>query len=254
METNVNGRVQVTRFDRPDARNAMTPAAARELHDAIEAAGERDVRALVITGSGGSFCAGGDLEAMRERNETPDEASRRVQETLNANVRAILSAPFPVIAKVNGDAIGAGTNLAAACDFAYADADARFGEAFVNVGLVPDTGGTVLLPRLVGLRRAKELTMTGRLFDADEAASMGLINGALSGDALDERVDELLETLDRKPTTTLGLIKEGIHGNLGRPVDDALDREAALQVRAYGTDTHEEGVAAFLDDRRPDFD
>jgi enoyl-CoA hydratase/carnithine racemase len=254
METDVNGRVQVTRFDRPDARNAMTPAAARELRDAIEAAGERDVRALVITGSGGSFCAGGDLESMREREETPDEASRRVQETLNANVRAILSAPFPVIAKVNGDAIGAGTNLAAACDFAYADADARFGEAFVNVGLVPDTGGTVLLPRLVGLRRAKELTMTGRLFDADEAASMGLINEAVSGDALDDRVDELLETLGRKPTTTLGLIKEGIHGNLGRPVDDALDREAALQVRAYGTDAHEEGVAAFLDDRRPDFD
>ncbi|ELZ39090.1 enoyl-CoA hydratase [Halorubrum saccharovorum DSM 1137] len=254
METDVNGRVQVTRFDRPDARNAMTPAAARELRDAIEAAGERDVRALVITGSGGSFCAGGDLESMREREETPDEAARRVRETLNANVRAILSAPFPVIAKVNGDAIGAGTNLAAACDFAYADADARFGEAFVNVGLVPDTGGTVLLPRLVGLRRAKELTMTGRLFDADEAASMGLINEAVSGDALDERVDELLETLDRKPTTTLGLIKEGIHGNLGRPVDDALDREAALQVRAYGTDAHEEGVAAFLDDRRPDFD
>lgn len=254
METNVNGRVQVTRFDRPDARNAMTPAAARELGDAIEVARERDVRALVITGSGGSFCAGGDLEAMREREETPDEASRRVQETLNANVRAILSAPFPVIAKVNGDAIGAGTNLAAACDFAYAHTDARFGEAFVNVGLIPDTGGTVLLPRLVGLRRAKELTMTGRLFNADEAASMGLINEALSKDTLDERVDKLLETLDRKPTTTLELIKEGIHGNLGRPVDDALDREAALQVRAYGTDSHEEGVAAFLDDRRPDFD
>ena len=254
METTVDDRVQVTRFDRPDARNAMTPATARDLCDEIDAATERDVRALVITGSGGSFCAGGDLEAMRERDETPDEASRRVQETLNATVRAILSAPFPVIAKVNGDAIGAGTNIAAACDFAYADADARFGEVFVNVGLIPDTGGTVLLPRLIGLRRAKELTMTGRLFDADEAASMGLINDTVSEDSLDERVDELLETLSRKPTTTLGLIKEGLHGNLGRPVDDALDREAALQVRAYGTDAHEEGVAAFLDDRRPDFD
>lgn len=254
METTVDDRVQVTRFDRPDARNAMTPAAARDLRAAIETAVEREVRALVITGSGGIFCAGGDLEAMRERNETPDEASRRVEETLNATVRAILSAPFPVIAKVPGDAIGAGTNLAAACDFAYADANARFGEAFVNVGLIPDTGGTVLLPRLVGLRRAKELTMTGRLFDADEAAGMGLINEAVPADTLDDRVDELLETLGRKPTTTLGLIKEGIHGNLGRPVDDALDRERALQVRAYGTDAHEEGVAAFLDDRNPDFD
>lgn len=254
METTIDGRVQVIRFDRPDARNAMTPATARDLRDAIESAMEQDIRALVITGSGGSFCAGGDLEAMRERDETPDEALRRVQETLNANVRAILSAPFPVIAKVNGDAIGAGTNLAAACDFAYADEDARFGEAFVNVGLIPDTGGTVLLPWLVGLRRAKELTMTGRLFDADEAATMGLINEAVSGETLDDHVDELLETLDRKPTTTLGLIKEGLHGNLGRPVDDALDREAALQVRAYGTNAHEEGVAAFLDDRKPNFD
>jgi len=175
METTVDDRVQVTRFDRPEARNAMTPAAARDLRDAIG-------------------------------------------------------------------------------DFAYADATARFGEAFVNVGLVPDTGGTVLLPWLVGLRRAKELTMTGRLFDADEAATMGLINEAVPTDTLDDRVDELLETLGRKPTTTLGLIKEGIHGNLGRPVDDALDRERALQVRAYGTDAHEEGVAAFLDDRTTDFD
>lgn len=253
MDTTVSDRVQITRFDRPEVRNAMTPAVAKELCDAIEAAIDREVRALVLTGANGSFCAGGDLEAMAAREETADDSYRRVQDTLNAIVRGILSAPFPVIAKVNGDAVGAGTNLVASCDFAYATDDARFGEAFVNVGLIPDTGGTVLLPRLVGLRRAKELTMTGRLFDASTAAEMGLINDAVPDDELDNRVSELLETLRQKPTTTLGLIKEGIHGNLGRSVDDGLDHEATLQTRAYGTEAHEEGVTAFLENRQPEF-
>lgn len=254
MDTTVEDRVQVTRFDRPESRNAMTPKVAQDLVEAIDMAVDRDIRALVLTGTGESFCAGGDLEAMQKRDETADESYRRVQTTLNSIVKKILSAPVPVIAKVNGDAIGAGTNVAAACDFAYAATDARFGEAFVNVGLIPDTGGTVLLPRLVGLRRAKELTMTGRLFDAGEAAEMDLINEAVPSGDLDDAVSEFLETLRQKPTTTLGLIKEGIHGNLGRPVEEALDREASLQVRAYGTDAHEEGVAAFLEDRRPEFE
>ena len=158
-----------------------------------------------------------------------------------------------MLGKVNGEAVGAGTNVAAACDFAYAAAEARCGEVFGNVGLIPDSGGTFLLPALVGLRTAKELAMTGRLFDATDAAEMDLINRAVPAEDLDSEVTGLLETLDRKPTETLGLTKRGLHENIGRPFRDALEREAYLQVLAYGSDAHATGVEAFRNDGRPDF-
>ncbi|WP_224337452.1 enoyl-CoA hydratase/isomerase family protein [Haloprofundus halobius] len=254
VRTEVDDRVWTLTFDRPEVRNAFTESTARELVEALEAAADDDARAAVLTGEGKAFSAGGDLEAMRDRDETPAEAYERVQETLNAVVEAILTAPFPVVAKVNGDAVGAGTNVAAACDFVVAAERARFGEVFVNVGLVPDSGGTVLLPRLVGLRRAKELAMTGRMFDADEALEMELVNDVVGSAELDDAVAELLDTLASKPTETLALIKHGLHENLGRPFRDGLDREANLQVQAYATESHAEGVDAFLDGRSPRFE
>jgi enoyl-CoA hydratase/carnithine racemase len=253
VRVETDGRVHTISFDRPDAKNALTADAATELVDALEAAGEADARAVVLTGDGDAFCAGGDIEAMAARDETPGEADDRVRETLSELIETLLTLPLPVIAKVNGDAVGAGTNVAAACDFVYATEDARFGEVFGNVGLIPDSGGTFLLPALVGLRTAKELTMTGRLFDATEAAEMDLINRAVPADDLDSEVADLLETLDRKPTETLGLTKRGLHENIGRPFRDALEREAYLQVLAYGSDAHETGVEAFRNDERPDF-
>lgn len=250
----VEGRVHRLAFDRPDQRNAMNAQAAREMVAGIESAVADDARAIVITGEGDSFSAGGDVQAMADRDETPGESLERVEETLSALIEAILTAPVPVIARVNGDAVGAGTNVAAACDFVVAVEDARFGEVFVKVGLIPDSGGTFVLPALVGLRKAKELAMTGRLFDAVEAEEMGLINRAVSESELETAVDELLETLGRNPTETLALTKRGFHENLGRPLRDALEREAYLQLIAYGSEAHEEGVAAFLESRRPDFD
>lgn len=256
METSVDDRVQTAAFDRPDTRNAISVEMAHELAAQLREAAERNVRAFVLTGRGEAFCAGGDIEAMQERTnaEKPEDAYRRVEETLNTVIREILSAPFPVIAKVNGDAVGAGTNLAAACDFAIATRDARFGEVFVNVGLIPDSGGTYLLPQLVGLRTARELAMTGRVFAATEAAEIDLITEAVTPDQLDDRVDELLATLDGKPTSALGAIKRGMHGNLGRHLDEALEREALLQALAYESDAHREGIQAFLESRDPEFD
>ena len=254
VRVETDGRVHTLAFDRPGAKNALTADAATELVDALEAAADADARAVVLTGDGDAFCAGGDVEAMAARDETPGEANDRVRETLTALIETLLTLPVPVIAKVDGDAVGAGTNVAAACDFAYAASDARFGEVFGNVGLIPDSGGTFLLPALVGLRTAKELTMTGRLFDATEAAAMDLINRAVPADDLDTEVADLLSTLDRKPTETLGLTKRGLHENIGRPFRDALEREAYLQVIAYGSDAHERGVEAFRNDERPEFD
>jgi len=247
-------RVRTIAFDRPAQRNAMTADVARSLVAELSAAAEADARAVVLTGEGEAFSAGGDVTAMADRQETTGEALERLEGTLTAAVEAILGAPFPVVARVNGDAVGAATNLVAACDFAIAVEDARFGEVFVNVGLIPDCGGTVVLPATVGFRTARELAMTGRLFDAREAAEMGLVNAAVPDGDLDDEVEDLLETLGRKPTETLALTKRAFRENLWRPLGAALEREAYLQAIAYGTDAHEEGVQAFLEDRRPEFE
>ncbi|RQG87899.1 enoyl-CoA hydratase/isomerase family protein [Natrarchaeobius halalkaliphilus] len=253
VRTTTDGRVRTLTLDRPESKNAFTPDTASETIEALEAALTDDIRAIVITGDGDAFSAGGDVESMNEREETPLESYTRMSETMNTVIETILSAPVPVIAKVNGDAIGAGTNLVAACDFAIASRDARFGEVFVNVGLIPDSGGTVILPRLVGLRTAKELAMTGKIFDAEEAERLDLINRAVDPDDLEAEVDSLLATLGNRPTQTLALTKRGFHENIHKSLDEGLEYEALLQSLAYGTDAHEEGVSAFLEKRDPEF-
>jgi len=157
------------------------------------------------------------------------------------------------VAKVNGDAVGAGLALAALSDFAYAADSATFSCAFVRVGLIPDTGGTFLLPQLVGLRTAKRLAMTGEFISADEAADIDLINDAVPDGELDERVDELLATLRKRPTKTVGLTKRALHENAGKHWREALDHENTIQALARDTPEHEEGVAAFLEGRDPEF-
>ncbi|ELZ69292.1 enoyl-CoA hydratase [Haloferax prahovense DSM 18310] len=246
--------VRTVTFDRPEAKNAFTADVARELSAALEELTPEAFDAAVITGDGDAFSAGGDIQAMAERDETAREAYERVRGTLGRVAEAILTAPVPVVARVNGDAVGAGTSVVAACDFAYATRDARFGASFVNVGLVPDAGATVTLPRLVGLRAAKELVFTGKLISAERAAELDLVNEAVAAADLDATVDETVETLAAQPTETLALAKEAIHANLGRSWADGLEREAHAQTLAYDTDAHEEGVSAFLEKRRPQFD
>jgi 2-(1,2-epoxy-1,2-dihydrophenyl)acetyl-CoA isomerase len=245
--------VRTVTFDRPEVMNAFTTETAAELADALADLdpAEHD---RVVLGGVAPFSAGGDVESMAERDGTPDEAYERIGETFGRVVEAAMSSRVPIVAKVNGDAVGAGLAVAAVSDFAYAADSATFSCAFVRVGLIPDTGGTFLLPELVGLRTAKRLAFTGKFFDADEAAEMGLINEAVADDELDETVDELLETLRAGPTRTIGLAKRAIHRNLGTGWRDALDYENAVQSQAYETPEHEEGVAAFLEGRDPEFE
>jgi enoyl-CoA hydratase/carnithine racemase len=241
-------------FDRPEVYNAMTTEVAAELADALADLDPETYDAVVITGEGDAFCAGGDIESMAERDWTTAEAYDRVQETFGRVAENALSSRVPIVAKVNGDAVGAGLSLVALSDFAYAADSARFGATFVNVGLIPDMGATAILPRLIGLRKTKELAFTGDLIDAEEASAMDLINETVADGDLDGQVEELLETLRSKPTANIGLAKEAIHDNLGDSWRDGLRREAQLQSLAYDTSAHEEGVAAFLNDRKPDFD
>jgi enoyl-CoA hydratase/carnithine racemase len=249
-----NGAVRQVTFDRPDARNAMTAEVARELADALADLDPDTHDAVVVTGEGDTFSAGGDITAMADREETTPEAYERVRSTLGRVAENALSAPVPIISKVNGDAVGAGMSFVAVSDFAYAAASARFGATFVNVGLVPDMGATAILPQLIGLRKTKELAFTGDLVDAEAAAEMGLVNGVVPDDKLDDRVTDLVETLQDRPTASIGLAKEAIHDSLGESWRDGLGREARLQSMAYDTPAHQEGIDAFLNGRRPDFE
>lgn len=251
--TDADGIRTVT-FDRPDAMNAFTPEIAAELADALAEADPADHDAVVLTGEGEAFSAGGDIESMAEREETPEEAHERVTETFGRVVEEALTSKVPIVAKVNGDAVGAGLAVTAVSDFAYAAESAAFSCAFVRVGLIPDTGGTVLLPRLVGLRTAKRLAFTGEFFDAEAAAEMGLINRAVPDEDLNAVVEDLVETLADRPTTTIGLAKRAIHENMGRGWREGQDYENLVQSQAYATPAHEEGVAAFLEGRDPEFE
>jgi enoyl-CoA hydratase/carnithine racemase len=238
--------VRTITFDRPDAMNAFTTDQATELADRIETADPDSIDAIVLTGEGRAFSAGGDVAAMAELDERPDEAAGRIEASFGRLAEAMLDAPVPVVARVNGDAVGAGLSIVALSDFAYAVERARFGAAFVKVGLIPDTGGTFLLPRLVGLRAAKRLVFTGDLIDAGEAAELGLVNRTVPADELDAVVDDLLETLRDRPTRTIGLAKRALHENMGESPTSALEYEALLQSHAYGTPEHEAGVRSFL--------
>ena len=241
-----NGIRTVT-FDRPESLNAFTADAAKALAQAIEGVDADQYDAIVLTGEGEAFSAGGDLEAMAERDETPKESFDRTRETLGRVVETALTSDVPIVAKVNGDAVGAGLAVTAVSDFAYAANSASFSCAFARVGLVPDTGGTFLLPRLVGLRTAKRLALTAEFISAAEAADLGLINEAVPDDDLDATVDDLLETLSKRSTATLGLTKRAIHENMGRYWQEALDHELLTQSLAYGTPEHEDGVNGFLE-------
>lgn len=249
-----DGAVRRITFDRPDVRNAMTPEVAAELADELGNLDPETHDVAVITGEGSSFSAGGDIDAMAERDWTTAEAYERVRSTFGRVAENALSAPVPIVAKVNGDAVGAGLSLVAVSDFAYAADSARFGASFINVGLIPDMGATAMLPRLIGLRKTKELAFTGDLVDADAAAAMELVNETVPDDELDARVDELVQTLQNRPTPNIGLAKEAIHDSLGLPLRDGISQEARIQSLAYDTPAHEEGVDAFREGRKPDFD
>ena len=253
MHVDTDDGVLEIRFDRPGVLNAMSQAVATELAETIERADPDDYHAIVITGEGDAFSAGGDIKAMAEPPSPPRESYEEVTETFGRVVEAMLESPVPIVAKVNGDTIGAGLAVVALSDIAYASEDATFSCAFVRVGLIPDTGGTFILPHIVGLRAAKKLAFTGEFFDADRAADLELVNEAVPADELDERVRETVDRLGRRPTDVIGMTKQALHENMARHWREAADYENTLQVQARGSDSHEEGVAAFLEGREPEF-
>ena len=240
-------------LNRPEARNAIDLLMRQELVAAMdEVEADEATRVLILTGAGGHFCAGGDVKSMRERRLTAAEGRARV-ESLNRMVLRLVDFPRPTIAMVDGYAVGAGTNLALCCDLVVASDRARFGELFNKIGLVPDGGGTWLLSRLVGLARAKELIFTGEVFDAAEAARIGLVNRVVPAADLATVTRALAERIAAGPPNVLRLAKHMVNRAATTDLAAALDLEAYSQGLSIAADDHQEGIAAFFEKRPPRF-
>jgi len=247
------GPVARITLNRPDARNALDFTMRRELLAALaDLEGDAEARVLVLTGAGGHFCAGGDVKAMRERRHTAAEGRARV-EALNRMVLRLVDFPRPTIAMVDGYAVGAGCNLALCCDLVVASDRARFGEVFWKIGLVPDGGGTWLLPRAVGLARAKELVFTADIIGAAEAASMGLVNHVVPVAELEGTTRALAERIAAGPPAVLRLAKHMLNRAAASDLRAALDLEAYSQGIAISSEDHQEGLQAFFEKRPPRF-
>jgi 2-(1,2-epoxy-1,2-dihydrophenyl)acetyl-CoA isomerase len=239
-------------LNRPDKRNALSPELVRALRDALAVAAEDDaVRALLVTGAGKAFCAGGDFDAMLERRGNALATKDAQDHLFAALARAILLLEKPVVAHVNGDAFGAGLMLALACDYAVAHPDARFAATFTKVGLVPDTGGTWLLPKALGLRAARELVLMAEPVDAARAKELSLVNDVREDAAA--RAEEVAKRWAEGPTRALGLAKKALVLGTADNLEGSLARESAYQAMMFTTHDHAEGVDAFREKRAPRF-
>jgi len=247
------GAVATITLNRPEARNALDLVMRRELLAALdEVEADEAARVLVVTGAGGHFCSGGDVKTMRERRHTAAEGRRRV-EMLNRMVLRLVDFPRPTIAMVDGYAVGAGCNLALCCDLVVASDRARFGELFWKIGLVPDGGGTWLLPRVVGLARAKELIFTADVIDAGEAARIGLVNRVVPAADLAGVTRALADKIAAGPPGVLRMAKHMLNRAASSDLPAALDLEAFSQGLAIAAEDHQEGLQAFFDKRPPRF-
>ena len=247
------GAVATLTLNRPGARNALDMTMRQEVLAALdEVEADAGSRVLVLTGAGEHFCAGGDVKSMRERRQTAAEGRHRVQ-LLNKMVLRLVDFPRPTIAMVDGYAVGAGTNLALCCDLVVASDRAKFGELFNKIGLAPDGGGTWLLPRLIGLARAKELIFTGDVFDAAEAARLGLVNRVVPAAELRAVTRALAEKIAAGPPAVQRMAKHMVNRAATTDLAAALDLEAYSQGLAIAGDDHQEGLAAFFEKRAPKF-
>ena len=246
------GSVATLTLNRPQARNALDLTMRRELVGALDdIENDPSARVVILTGAGGHFCAGGDVKSMQPGAASADGRAR--VQALNKLVMRLVEFPRPVIAMVDGFAVGAGCNLALCCDFIVASDRAKFGEVFAKIGLVPDGGGSWLLPRLVGLARAKELIFTADIFDAAEAERIGLVNRVVPAAELVSVTRALAQRIAQGPTKVQAMAKHMLNRAASTDLESALDVEAFSQAIAITGPDHREGLAAFFEKRPPKF-
>jgi 2-(1,2-epoxy-1,2-dihydrophenyl)acetyl-CoA isomerase len=248
----VDGPVATLTLDRPEALNALTVPMKVALRESLGViAADRSVRAVILTGAGRAFCAGQDLVEREQPDAAPLDVELR--ERYNPIIRAIRAMGQPVIAAVNGVAAGAGASLAFACDLRIAAEEARFVLAFGRIGLVPDSGATWFLPRLVGPAKAAELALVGESVDAAEALRIGLVSKVVPGDHLLAEARAMAASLAEAAPLALALTKEALQRSATIDLDEALEGEAKLQGIAGASADHAEGLAAFREKRQPRF-
>ena len=251
----IAGGVARLTLNRPERLNSFTVAMHGEVAAALEkVANSPEARTLLITGEGRGFCAGQDLNdrAVAPGNE-PVDLGESVERYYNPLIRRIVSLDMPVVCAVNGVAAGAGANIALACDVVLAARSAKFVESFAAIGLIPDSGGTWTLPRLVGQARALGLALTGEPLGAEQAAAWGLIWKCVDDDQLMPEAEALAARFATGPTQGLAATKHAIRGSGLRTLDEELDHERDLMRRLGRSNDYAEGVAAFLEKRRPNF-
>jgi 2-(1,2-epoxy-1,2-dihydrophenyl)acetyl-CoA isomerase len=250
-----SGSVLTLRMNRPDKLNALTAPMCRALLQALlAAADDKSVRAIVLTGAGKGFCAGGDLDMIRDARNR--KAVKEVEQLLIAGKEiclAMATMPKLVIAAVNGAAAGGGMSLALACDLRIASEEATFSQGFAQLGLYPDFGATYFLPRLIGLSRASELFYTAETLSAKEACQIGIVYQVFPQDKFQEETRKLAEHLAAGPPLAYRDVKRTMIGDKKREMEDALDEEIRLQSHCFTTEDCAEGLAAFSEKRKPNF-
>jgi enoyl-CoA hydratase len=254
VETTVGDRadhVATVELNRPDARNALNGQLRTELTEVFDAIADSDVRVVVLTGAEGTgaFVAGADVTELRERDALEQrEASKRprVYEVVD-------DCPMPVIARINGHALGGGCELIQACDVRIAHEDAKIGQPEINLGIMPGGGGTQRLPRLVGEGHAMRLILTGELIDAGEAADIGLVEEVHDDETFDERVDDIAASMAAKSPVALEFAKKAVKGASRMDLEDGIEYEAELFAQLFATEDKNEGIDAFFEDREPEW-
>jgi 2-(1,2-epoxy-1,2-dihydrophenyl)acetyl-CoA isomerase len=251
----IEDRVARLTLNRPDRLNSFNDAMHAEVRDALgRLRADTTARVLLLTGAGRAFCAGQDLgDRAVAPGSVPVDLGSSIERNYRPLVLSLRSLPLPVVCAVNGVAAGAGANIALACDIVIAARSASFIQAFCKIGLVPDSGGTYFLPRLIGTARAIGLSMLGDKLTAEQAAQWGLIWHCVEDAALGDTVEKLLRTLAGAPTAGLAATKRALYASGGNSLEQQLDLERDLQrALGYSAD-YREGVAAFLEKRAPRF-
>lgn len=247
-----NGVARIA-LNRPKSFNSFNREMALALQDKLdECSKNKEVRVIVLTGEGKAFCAGQDLVEVTDQAQNPG-FKKILDEHYGPIIEKLRSTAKPIIAAVNGVAAGAGANIALACDIVVAHEKVSFIQAFSGIGLIPDSGGTFFLPRLIGFQKASALAMLGDKVSAEEAEKMGMIYKVIPLGSFNEEVDQLANRMAKMATKGLALTKEAFNSAMNNSLADQLALESKLQIEASETDDYHEGVAAFLEKRKPSF-
>ena len=256
IESLLEGKLQIAYLNQPETYNSLNKILLKELRTFVhEASKNPEVRCIAISGRGKAFCSGQNLkEALSLGNAEDDRIIQRIViDYYNPLVKEIAHAKKPVVSLVNGAAVGAGAMLALICDISLATESSYFSQAFVNIGLIPDTGGTYWLPKLLGRQQANYLAFTGKKLSATEAKNMGLIADVFPDENFMESAMEVLTTLSNLPTKAISLTKKAFNESYDNNLSQQLDLEGILQQEAAETEDFREGVAAFLQKRKPNY-